>query len=227
MSKSKLSERLIESAEKIIEKCFEHPFVTELLMNGSAENSMAVLSHMCKTGEDTIDVWLQIFKTAVNKTENQKEKELFESIANGFLDYWNKWLQSYNQEFGPLDSQFASQPMTQTVWLYKQHLLKEALIGNMTNLLVTIFPAFYFISRVNKFVENNDNFKPNIYFKFLSFSDFDLEKSIDLFKSLIDERENEVSDEEEKRLEEVFKRSLVNELLLVDSGMKEEKWIEL
>jgi len=66
MSEIKLSQRLTESANYLLE-LQSHPFVSKFLMNGSVENASVVASVMYKFNKDRVDLFTQVFKALVNK----------------------------------------------------------------------------------------------------------------------------------------------------------------
>ncbi len=69
MSEIKLSQRLTESANDLLEQHLRHPFVSKLLMNESVENASVAASVTYKFNKDTVDLFTQVFKALVNKTD--------------------------------------------------------------------------------------------------------------------------------------------------------------
>jgi hypothetical protein len=69
MSETKLSQRFTKSANDLLEQHLRHLFVSKFLMNGSVEKASVVASVMYKFNKDTVDLFTQVFKALVNKTD--------------------------------------------------------------------------------------------------------------------------------------------------------------
>lgn len=220
-----LSKRLKESISDQITDFINHPFVTQIWLNASAENAEQVFKAYIDDCNNAIEPFKRYIELAISRTEDNDVRETLEQIKNDLLAGWEQIMQQYIQVFGPIDVSPTPGPIlwSPVSWSYKQNALLIATTGSTLDFLASLVPSFIAYGEAANFIQSHPDYVKNKYSDISLFA-VSLDSIVEKLNALIDDLGADVTEQQEAGLRDIFRATIYYETSLLHSSFTGRGW---
>lgn len=216
------SRTLKEKSKKIWEEGYNHPFV-----QGLGDGTLDKEAFKFYLIQDYIYLleYAKVFAKGAIKAKSEFVMAKFTEAQYGILCTEMSLHRQYMQEFGitPEEAENAKQSLFNRA--YTSNMMAVAETGDITDILTVVFPCAWtyhdFATRLKE--DYKEKLEDNFYKSWIeSYAGEEFKESFDWFYDEIDKQCNNKTEEELRRLEEIFEMAVQMEYLFWDMAYKQK-----
>lgn len=216
------TEILKKRAEKLWKMQVEHPFIQEM---GEGTLDMEKFKFYAKQNYKYLKAYAKVLAFAVAKALNVEMMKKLLKLLNFTVNTEIDLNRGYAIELGVSPEELENEEMAPTTKAYSDHLLSVSTEG-LCEILTALLPCYWAYHEVFSNLKSRMNKKVNaIYIRTIDlYSSDEGKETAELLRGIIDGLAKEKSDDEKKKLEEIFRVSSRYEYLFWEMAYKKEAW---
>ncbi len=217
------SQKLKKEAEEIWQAWYQHPFITGI---GDGSLQREKFEYWIRQDYVYLIEYARVFAFAAGKANKLQTMQQFARLLDGTLNTEMELHRNYANKFGISHQQLEEETKSPTCQAYTDFLVKTAATGSLAETAAALLPCFWGFLEIGKHLaRTGDTSEKNPYRDWIEMYSSDEFKDLASWsRELMNRLAAGCTEEEEKKLKEIFITSSRYELAFWEMAEKMEEW---